>query len=206
MTDPFFVLRETARSALGGSLERWACQCHAASLALVKAPLMPEGRVVRGWCDHVFGQHSWMVVGMNCYDPDALIIDPTLWSYDDVVEDIWVGRMGDRPEHMPHHNWTFWDHKPKRGPGEDIPLERYDSLGRAARMYMDLILPLDYKGWCNFATHVGALGWPVGQVVEAMYAQKNLRGALPIDLIGMTTEINPHGLYLRGEADVPARV
>jgi hypothetical protein len=98
----------------------------------------------------------------------------------------------------------FWDHRPTRGEGPDIPLDAYDRLGRAAQMYMDLVLPLDYKGWCNFATHLGVLGWPAQQVVEAMYAQSNLRWALPIDLIGMVTDINPGGLYLKGEEDVPA--
>jgi hypothetical protein len=186
-------------------LDRFAQQCHAAALMLVRDPRMPEGRVARGYCDGVWGQHSWMVVGSDCYDPRALIIDPTLWSYDESVEGIWVGRLTDRPKHSPHHDWSFWVCKPERGDGPDIPMEHYGEMSRTARAYMDAVLPLDFRGWCSFWSHVGVLDWPAAEAIEAVYAQPNLRGAIPIDLIGMLTDLNPGGLYLKeGGVSVPS--
>ena len=62
-------------------VESWAQQCHSISLAIIQAGLVPGARVARGSCRGVGSQHSWIVDGWNCYDPDAKIIDPTLWSY-----------------------------------------------------------------------------------------------------------------------------
>lgn len=79
---------EALIDALGGSLEAWAQQCHAASVRLVNSGVFGGQfvRVARGGCRGVFGQHSWVVVGRDCYADDALIVDATLWSYDRAVE------------------------------------------------------------------------------------------------------------------------
>lgn len=45
-------------------LDRWAQQCHAASLELVRSEVLPGSRVARGSCPLVPGQHSWVVVGL----------------------------------------------------------------------------------------------------------------------------------------------
>ena len=81
--------------ALGGDLAPWSRQCHAASIAIVRARIFPHARVARGWCQGVPGQHSWVVVGGGddytpaCYDRErAQIVDPTLWSYDKNVSGI----------------------------------------------------------------------------------------------------------------------
>ena len=64
-------------------LDDWAGQCHAASLKLVRHGDLGACRVARGACRGVLGQHSWVVLGDDCYDKLATIIDPTLWSYTD---------------------------------------------------------------------------------------------------------------------------
>lgn len=85
--------KDAILKALGGKLEPWHHQCHAASVAIVRARIFPEARVARGHCKGV-GVHSWVVLGMDCYDKDAVIIDPTLWSYDPTVTGIWIGDYG----------------------------------------------------------------------------------------------------------------
>jgi len=57
-----------------GPMDRWARQCHAASVALVKSGEFGECRVARGTCNGVGGQHSWVVLSMDVYDKRATII------------------------------------------------------------------------------------------------------------------------------------
>ena len=56
-------------------------QCHVASIKVVRAGLAV--RVARGFCQGVGSQHSWAVLGEDCYAPDVQIIDPTRWSFTD---------------------------------------------------------------------------------------------------------------------------
>lgn len=79
--------------AVGRPLVAFRFRCHEASLALVRSGVLPEGaRVARGSCPGVGGQHSWVVLGGDCYDRKAQVIDPTLWCYDNAVREIWKGR------------------------------------------------------------------------------------------------------------------
>ena len=58
-------------------------------------------------------RHSWVVLGDDCYHERALIVDPTLWSYDDTVEGVWVGSYRDR-RHRPHGKGSIWNVGPTR--------------------------------------------------------------------------------------------
>lgn len=193
--------------AIGRPFESWAHTCHATSLAIVKAGLVPGGRVTRGWCNGVSSQHSWVTVEMwraEWFDADfwqgeallinpaALIIDPTLWSYRDDVEGVWVGTLDDGL-HVPHGAGSIWDWgKPTRGAGETITRPR--GLSPAAKDFLDLIGPLDYEGWSRLI-HAPVEGWPSHEILTAVYEVRHLAGIPPIDIIGMYTDHNPKGLY-----------
>ena len=60
----------------------WANQCHGVSLALLRTGEFGPGRIARGTCKYIVGQHSWIVLGPDCYDENATIVDPTLWAHD----------------------------------------------------------------------------------------------------------------------------
>lgn len=192
------LVDETAMvEALGGDLERWARKCHAASLHLVKSGILPAtARVARGTHSAVGGQHSWIVPDGDCYDPHARVIDPTLWSYDLTVTGIWIGRRLD-PDHVPHGGhgdiWSWG--KPVRGRGEIIELTPRKPLSSAARMFLDMLGPLDLSGWMVLAGAPVA-GWPAAEIIDAIYSTERLTAAPPIDIVGMLTDHNPGGLYL----------
>jgi len=177
-------------------LEDWSHRCHEASIALVKAGV--GFRVARGGCTGVGSQHSWVVVGNNCYDPDAVIIDPTLWSYRDDVEGIWVGKAK-TGWHRPHGAGNIWDWgKPHTSGGQMISL--YSSgnrLSDGVKAFLDLLGPLDMQGWCALLSHAPVGGWPAKEIVEAAYKTKELKMLIPIDRVGMLTDLNPGGLYLK---------
>jgi hypothetical protein len=178
--------------------EKWAHDCHTISLAIVKSDLI-EGprRVARGWCDGVRGQHSWVVVGNDCYADDAKIIDATLWSYDDSVEGIWFGSMTD-DRHTPHGGkgtiWTWG--QPAHCGGESIELKPEKELSSLAATFLEMLGPLDYMGWGALASQAPVGGWPAAEIIEAMYHTPELQMLIPIDRVGMLTDINPSGLYL----------
>lgn len=187
-------LRNDALAALGGSLMKWKHQCHAASYALVKAGV--ADRVARGWCLGVGGQHSWAVIGMDCYDKKATIIDPTLWSYDSTVMGIWMGTMRDG-RHQPHGYGHFSMHEmPMYHGGEVVNLTPRKPLSKEARKFLDSIGPLDHPGWAQLAKFpVG--GWPAAEIIDAMVNTEGLKVFVPIDIVGMLTDRNPGGIYLR---------
>lgn len=184
--------------ALGRPLSGFAQQCHAASLAIVKARVLPSARVARGTCRGVFGQHSWVVLGGDCYDDDAMVVDPTLWSYDDTVEGVWIGQASERP-HRPHGKGDIWTWgRPAHPTGEIVELpEPEGGWSSEARLFLDILGPLDETGWRQLA-HAPVGGWPSGEIFAAMYTSGDRRLAqwFPIDIIGMTTDLNPSGLYL----------
>jgi hypothetical protein len=201
-TTPFMEPAEiavltTASELVLGDLSTWAYQCHAASITLVKALSRPS-RVARGTCPGVGGQHSWVVLGDDCYDESAIIIDPTLWSYRDDVDGIYIGPASVHG-HRPHGHGTIWRYgRPADPTGPVIELAR--PVSRSARDFLSIAAPqgLDRQGWAVLANSpIG--GWPAGEIIAAMDDTPELSELVPIDRLGMLTDRNPQGLYLKGE-------
>lgn len=175
-------------------LSRWSKQCHAASLELVKAGV--ADRVARGWCNGVPGQHSWAVIGMDCYDPEAVIIDSTLWSYGAGDPAIFIQRLG-AGTYRPHGAGSIWNFgKPEPATGPVIELTPEIPLGNEAVFFLAMLGGLDCRGWSTLA-HSPAGGWPAGEILAAIKDTEELAALVPIDRIGMLTDRNPGGLYLR---------
>jgi len=177
-------------------LDAWAHQCHAASLKLVRdgKPLGAR-RVARGGCKGVGGQHSWVVLSDDCYDDRAVIIDPTLWSYDASVTGVWVGTYRDG-RHVPHGKGFIWDWgRPERAGGPVVKLTPARPFSSAALGFLDLLGPLDRDGWVTLA-HAPVEGWPSDEILAAIENTPGLTGRVPIDILGMATDLNPKGLYL----------
>ena len=192
-----FLTTEMVVAAIGVPFSEWAQQCHAVSLEIVKSDLI-EGprRVARGYCHGVGGQHSWIVCGNNCYAKDAEIIDPTLWSYDDTVEGIWFGTAEDG-RHHPDGEGSIWEWgRPKYKGHVPIVLE---GLSKAAQSFMDLMGPLDIDAWQVLLTQAPVQGWPAAEVYAVAAEHPDLKCLIPIDRIGMLTDLNPGGLYLPEE-------
>lgn len=186
-------LIDVAERALG-PLDRWAGQCHAASLAIVKAKVLHGARVARGSCTGVGAQHSWVVLG-DPYDPSVPIVDPTLWSYDDAVEGVWVGSAADG-RHRPHGAGNIWQWgRPAYPVGDPVRLRPVSPFSDAAVRFLELLGPLDVDGWRQLA-HAPVGGWPAGEILAAI--EDTIGPVVPIDIIGMTTDRNPSGLYLPG--------
>jgi hypothetical protein len=180
-------------------LGKWSHQCHAASLALVRAGI--GSRVARGFCTGITGQHSWAVVGMDCYDPDAPVIDPTLWSWRKDVRGVYVGDRA-RYGHTPHGDASIWGWgKPVSKGGPVIELTPKTPLSESAEAFLELIGPLDRDGWFTLS-HAPALGWPAGEIFAAMDDTEAVSHFVPVDMLGMLTERNPDGLYLPRPADL----
>ena len=185
-------------AAVGLPLDAWAHQCHGVSLAIVRAGVLGQPcRVARGRCRGVGSQHSWVVVGLDCYASPALIVDPTLWSYVPEVEGVYLG--DDRPHgHAPHGAGSIWNYgRPAPPTGPVIELAGAGSLSRSARDFLDLLGPLDRSGWSVLANSP-VEGWPAGEILAAMHRTVGLSHFVPIDVLGMVTDLNPGGLYLAG--------
>lgn len=195
---------EAVLAALDGDLALWAGQCHAASFAIVKAGVFPVARVARGTARGVTSQHSWVVVSADAYDRDAMIVDPTLWSYNPNVSGVWVGTYRD-DVHYPKGRWdSIWDHGRPPYPVEE-PIEIVEPEGGwsdRARDFLDLVGPLDIRGWMALGS--GCVhGWPAGEIIAAMEATPRLGGLAAIDYVGMLTDRNPGGLYLPDDWSPP---
>ena len=179
-------------------MTRWSLQCHAASLALVRSSLLPGSRVARGWAAGVVGQHSWVVVGHDCYATNAVIVDPTLWSYRGTPPAIWIGtaRAG---IHVPHNGagniWTYGRPRPATGPA--VALSPKTPLSSAAQAFLATLGPLDARGWLDLLGSP-VRGWPAGEIIAALADTEALAALVPVDLLGMLTDRNPGGLYLPG--------
>lgn len=181
------------QEATGDKLEDLARQCHVASLRLVQSGVLGEARVARGTCRGVGGQHSWVVLGRDCYDQKATVVDPTLWSYDPTVEGIWIGPASERP-HEPFGSGNIWTWgKPCATGGEIIELAT--DPGPSARSFLELLGPLDRTGWHTLLGEAPVGGWPAREIIEAAYQQEELAVLIPIDRVGMVTDLNPEGLY-----------
>jgi hypothetical protein len=176
-------------------LRHWKYQCHAASAKLVKADIFDQARVARGTCEGVAGQHSWVVIGMDCYDDKALIVDPTLWSYRDDVEGIWYGSYTDG-WHEPHGKGNIfkWGRPDPAEPGTEVELQPEKPFSRTAQQFLDLLGPIDEAGW-RILAHAPVEGWPAAEILPAI--NRTVGEFVPIDIIGMLTDQNPGGLYLK---------
>jgi len=182
-------------AAIGLPIDKWYQQCHATSLAIVKSGLVGESRVARGCCKGVPGQHSWVVLGRDCYDRHATILDPTLWSYDTTVEGIWKGKNLRR--HFPFgHGCIFDASRPCSAGGEVIELTPKAPLSAFARGFLSMTFPggLDFEAW-RLLAKCPVIGWPAGEIIAAMHNTPKLAALVPIDILGMTTDLNPGGLY-----------
>jgi hypothetical protein len=174
-------------------LDAWAHQCHAASLALLESGRFGVCRVARGSCEGVVGQHSWLVLGDDCYAHGVAIIDPTLWSYDKTVQGVWVGKAGVR--HTPHGAGSIWRWGRPNGPtGPVVELTPRKPFSRSARGFLEMLGPLDEAGWIALA-HAPVEGWPAGEIIDAI-CESGMEVYVPIDIVGMVTDRNPQGLYL----------
>jgi hypothetical protein len=174
----------------------YAKDCHNGALAVVRAGLAT--RVARGWCEAVLGQHSWAVVGEDCYDEDATIIDVSLWSYTGAPPQVWVGTMECHPRHMPHGRGSIWETGRPAPPGPDdmvVELTPSVMLSQDARAFLSALGPLHAEGWARLVNHCGMEGWPAAEIVAAMLDTDRLACLVPIDIAGMVTDRNPGGLY-----------
>lgn len=193
-------LTERWERHIGSPLEQFAQNCHAASIALVRSGWLGECRVARGSVRAgVGGQHSWVVLGDDPYDARATIVDPTLWSYNDSVEGVWVGPSSVW-QHRPHQAGSIWEWgRPDYPTGDVVRLdEPAGGWSSEALSFLDILGPLDMKGWRQLA-HAPVGGWPAGEIIAQMFRDERIGGWIPIDVVGMTTDINPGGLYLAGE-------
>ena len=188
-----------------GPIEGYAQQCHAASIALVKSGLAGKSRVARGTCRGVGGQHSWVVVGDDCYDPTATIIDLTAWSYGMHVPRVWMTTMAESP-HRPHGWGNIMEYGcPESGGEEAIELIwPEDGLPSDVDLYwLEHMFeataggPLDRKFWMGLANGP-VQGWPAAKFIRAMVNTPDLKYLVPIDRVGMLSDLNPSGLYLAG--------
>lgn len=187
-------------AAVGFSKDLWAHQCHATSIALVKSGLVHDllgfhPRVARGAARGVAGQHSWVVLGDDCYDEHTPVLDLTLWSYASDAPVVYVDLPRVR-RHAPHGAGSIfaWG-QPVHGGGEDIELTPATPFSVAANKFLDMLGPLDLRGWATLAS-APVQGWPAGEIVEAMLDTPSLAAFVPIDRVGMLTHRNPSGLYL----------
>lgn len=172
-----------------------AQNCHVVSLAIVKSGLYPGARVARGTCEGVGGQHSWVAVDGDPYNPHGRILDATLWSYDPTVPDIWTGTLNDL-RHRPHGAGGFLSAgMPYHHGGREVRLIVNRPLSEDARDFLAILGPLDLKGWMQVA-HLPVEGWPAREIIEAMLDTPQTAMLVPVDIAGMITDRNPGGAYL----------
>ena len=173
----------------------WANQCHGVSLALLRTGEFGPGRIARGTCEYVPSQHSWIVLGDDCYDRNSVIVDPTLWAHDPEVTGIYTGRNRQGYYHQPHGAGScFSVGQPQNHGGPDIELTPSKPLKPRARAWLGVLGPLDIRGWMEVA-HLPVEDWPAGPILTAMAETRVLEALIPIDILGMNTDLNPDGLY-----------
>jgi len=178
--------------------EDFAQDCHSVSLALIRSGLLGEGgpnlRVARGACFGVGGQHSWAVLG-HPYDDKATIVDLTLWSYDASKPRIWVGDMEHGLHRPKGYGWIYESERPHARGGEIVEIDTAN-MSMEAQHFLQVIGPLDVRGWGALWSRSGMLGWPAREILEGFIDQNPTMAALvPIDIIGMVTDRNPQEIY-----------
>lgn len=177
----------------------WGGQCHGISLAVVRTGLLgvpgKEARVARGFARGVRGQHSWIVLGSDPYDTDAVIADPTIWHYQDAEPYVHLARNS-MLTHVPHGTGSIWaTGAPPDPQGDVIPLTWQEPPSGEAQAFLEACGPLDIRGWM-FLANSPVLGWPAREVFSAIISTPGLgQGLIPIDVLGMVTDMNPGGMY-----------
>lgn len=182
--------------AIGVPVEEWPGNCHSVSLAILRTDLLGKGRIARGVAEKVMSQHSWIVLGDDCYSRDAWIADATRWRA--LGRDPEIEIVKNRIEHIPHGSGSVWSFgRPHNAAGldDEIRLESFDELSTAAKFFLRMVGPLDRRGWMQLVS--GPVeGWPAGEIIEAIIDDPQLGPAIPpIDVVGMLTDRNPGGLY-----------
>ncbi len=172
---------ERLAGIIGWPFPRWSHQCHAVSTQLLRSGEFGPGRIARGTCYRVTGQHSWIVLGDDCYDPDAVIVDPTLWSYNPDVEGIAVP-LGQRALQSAGMPCTYG--------GEFIELAPGERLSADAEAFLEMLGPLDRQGWAEVA-HLPVQDWPAAEILAAMCDTPGLGVLIPIDIRGMVADREP---------------
>jgi hypothetical protein len=88
--------------------------------------------------------------------------------------------------------------KPEAG---DRPVIHLDTTGMSteAKRFLASLGPLDARGWMSLFSHAPVEGWPAGEIIERAYHNSQITALIPIDRVGMLTDINPDGLYLKKE-------
>lgn len=200
MTPTLELTQEQVEAALGRPLEEFAQQCHAASIGLVNSDLFEYARVARGSCAGVAGQHSWVVLDHDVYNPDATIVDVTAWSYNSHYHKVWIGTVGDGTHSAKGQFSIFAGPRPVASGDNPISLTNADQLSALAKEFLKVLGPLDVRGWMRLGEG-GMLGWPAREIVEAMLDTPQLAAFVPLDIHGMLTDRNPGGLYLKGSGD-----
>lgn len=181
--------------AIGIPAAHWGGRCHEISLQILRTGMFGAGRVARGTAEHVPGQHSWIILGHDCFSEKAIIVDPTWWFYrGDERPAIWVG-YNNRRSHYPHGGTSIWSYgRPQEPTGPVIELAGYDELSYEAKRFLRLLGQLDWRGWAQLSGGP-LLGWPAGEIIAAIYRTPSIMAAPPIDAVGMTTDLNPRNLY-----------
>ncbi len=187
---------EAIGEKIGIPSSEWYGRCHEVSMAFLRAGVV-KGRVARGWCLRVPGQHSWIMLGdqpedVDCYSPETPILDPTLWTYDKTVEGLWEGTLLDG-RHSPHGLGSIWD-AGQPVPGNGPPIPPPPGLSVTALAFLQLLPPLDAVGWAGLLTRP-VQGWPSKEIVTRALESDALAAFVPIDIVGMLTDTNPQGLY-----------
>jgi hypothetical protein len=175
-------------TVIGVPFEHWAHQCHAISTKLLYSGAFGPGRIARGGSEGVGGQHSWIVLGSDAYDPDATVVDPTLWSYRDDITGIYVGQNRRGWWHRPHGAGScLTAGLPRWHGGDPIELDPQAGAGLSdnAREFLDMLGMLDRRGWSEVA-HLPVEDWPAAEILAAICGTPALGAALiPIDIQGM---------------------
>ena len=194
-------------------LEKWYHRCHAASLEIVKHPSAPDiARVARGWLPGCKHQHSWVCLG-DPYSLATTIIDPTIWSYMDnegnqreipnydssAHTPMIVQEMAKNLQHIPYCRGSIRAGAMPAGNPDNPPIA-LPGLSSEAQRFLNLINPegLDVDAWYSLL-HAPVEDWPSGEIIAAAFRQPQLTALIPIDIVGMRTDLNPGGFYLRDE-------
>lgn len=199
---------------IGVPYNTWSGKCHEISCLLLASGRFGPGRVARGWATGVAGQHSWLVLGPDVYDPQAVIVDPTLTPYLHEHNLVGTSIPGGLPviqveyaqdlSHRPHGAGAIWAApKPPEPTGPVIKLTPSFELSDEARLFLsdEMLGPLDRTGWSQLANGAMEL-WPAGEIIAAMDDTPELRALVPIDILGMLTSRNPGGAYLAEDLEL----
>jgi hypothetical protein len=190
---------ETLGAAIGVPYREWASRCHEISGELLNTGLFGPGRIARGWANGVRGQHSWIVLGEDVYAEENVWVDPTLNHWRGKPDKGISVNLAERllPFQAPHgYGQIYAAQKPRSWGGPVVALTPSSELSEAAEGFLELLGPLDRRGWMQLAS--GPMqGWPAGEIIAAIDDTKRLKAVVPIDILGMLTDRDPAGIYLQ---------